>query len=357
VTSTDFVVSSRPAVKIDGIEDAGATQGLVYLRVDDSTEGLAHCELQVGNWGLKDGANGFLYFDRQTLDFGKELVIEVGGRKVFQGRISALEAGFPHSAPPVLTVLAEDRLQDLRMRRRTTAYADMSDSDIITQIASDHGLTPAVDVTGTTHKNLSRVGETDLAFLRRRAAELGAEIWVDDRTLHVAPRGSRTTSPRPTLSYGRELREVTVTADLAHQRSRVGVRGWDPTTKEEVFETIGDGALGAELSGGDSGASILASAGFKARLDDVWTNLAPTPDQARDMASARMRRIARRFVVARGVADAVAGLVVGARVDFDGTGPLFDGEYYVTETTYVFDAGLGLRVEFTGERPWLGRPR
>jgi Bacteriophage probable baseplate hub protein len=363
MSAVDYVVSSRPTITIAGQADAGVTQGLVYLRVDDSVDGLARCELQVGNWGLKSGSNDFLYFDRQTLEFGKELEVALAGSKVFAGRVSALEAGFPHAAPPVLTVLAEDRLLDLRRGRVTKLYENMSDSDIFSQIASDNGFTPAIDVNGPTHRSVVQHSETYLSFLRRRARRVGAEVWADGTTLHVATRASRSTGTPVQLGYGRELREFTATADVATQFTKVFVGGWAVDGKEAVAEQADDGDLGGETSSGDSGPSIMQSAGFKDRTDEINIEdaLAPavgatfTSAEAQAIAKARMLEYARRFVTARGVADAVAGLAVGAKVTVAGVGPLFEGEYYVTQVTHVFDAALGVRTEFGAERPWLGR--
>jgi uncharacterized protein len=355
MSSVDFVVTSRPTIRIAGRDDTGVTQGLVYMRIEDHTDGLAHCELQVGNWGLKGSETGFLYFDRRTLDFGKQLQVDVGRRTLFDGRITGLEAGFPESAPPVLTVLAEDRLQDLRLTRRTRTFVDMTDAAIFSQLATDHGLTPSIDADGPSHPVVTQVSESDLAFLRRRARLLGVELWATGSTLHIAPRGSRATGTPLTLGYARELREFTVLADLADQRSSVTVRGWDVSAKQEIAETADDGDLGSEAAGGDNGAAVLKAA-LAEHKEIVASDLPLTAAEASKVAKARLLEFARRFVSGRGVADIAPGIAVGTKVKIGGVGPLFEGEYYVTETTHVFDAAFGLRTEFSVERPWLGRP-
>ena len=48
---------------------------------------------------------------------------------------------------------------------------------------------------------------------------------------------------------------------------------------------------------------------------------------------------------------------VGTRtVRISNVGPLFDGEYYVTESLIVFNPLLGLQTEFGAERVAIGRP-
>ena len=112
--------------------------------------GLYRCEATFGNWGNVDGQIGFLYFDRALLEFGKDFAIKLGDASRSSTAASPrLEAHFPEGRPPEIAVLAEDRFQDLRMTRRTRTFADMSDADVMSSIARDHGLTPQIDVDRT----------------------------------------------------------------------------------------------------------------------------------------------------------------------------------------------------------------
>src|SRR5690349_12962634 len=128
------VIPAIPAITIDGQVNDELNQGLLSLEVSDSYEGLAHCEINIGNWGNQSGSTGYVYFDRATLDFGKRVEIRFGppGSQglIFSGRISALEGRFPNGDQRYITVLAEDRLQDLRMTRRTRTFENATDSDV-----------------------------------------------------------------------------------------------------------------------------------------------------------------------------------------------------------------------------------
>src|SRR5262245_17040808 len=115
------VFSARPVFEVGGQDNPDLAAGLLALLVVETAGGLYRCEALFGNWG----ASGFRYFDRRTLDFGKTFQVKLGSDKLFDGRITALEARFPEGGPPQINVLAEDRLQDLRMTRRTRTFADM----------------------------------------------------------------------------------------------------------------------------------------------------------------------------------------------------------------------------------------
>jgi phage protein D len=352
----DVLRSSHPTIRLAGTESESLTGGLMSARVCEDVHGLSSCELEIGNWGPTGGDEaGYLYFGRDVLDFGKALEIRIGSGTLFSGKITAIEARFGAGAAPTVVALAEDRFQDLRMTRRTRAFADVSDADVVAQIAGDHGLTPDAGISGPTHRLLAQLNQSDLAFLRERARALDAELWLTDSTLHVQPRAARR-SPPLTLTYGKDLHELQVAADLAHQRTSVGVTGWDVAGKHAIDERAGDGVISGEASGGDSGPAVLRKA-FGERRDGHANAVPQTGDEARARAEALLKRRARRFVVGHGTTDSQPGLRVGATVRLAGIGPLFEGEYYVSAVTHLFDGALGLRSELCVERAAVGRRR
>jgi phage protein D len=238
------------------------------------------------------------------------------------------------------------------MTRRTRTWENVTDSDVFSQIAGDHGLTPDVSASGPQHKVLAQVNQTDLAFMRDRARGIDAELWMDGTTLSVKSHASRGGAPlRRGLGAG--IRSLTVLADLAGQRSSLDVYGWDVSAKTALQESASDAALGGELKGGQSGATVLSSA-LGQRKESVAHAVPLTGGEARARAEAMFRQRARRFLSGHGVAEPDAALRVGATISVDALGPMFSGEFYVTEVRHVFDGVRGMRTEFAVERPGLG---
>jgi Bacteriophage probable baseplate hub protein len=352
------IYPARPKFFVDGEEKPALGEGLLSMHVEETSAGLYHGEAVFSNWGPKDGTTTFLYFDRQVLDFGKKLRIEAGGGvgagQIFEGRITAIEGRFLRERPHEVLVLAEDRLQDLRMTRRTRTFDDLSDSDLFQQVASQHSLQLDADLDGPTHKVLAQLNQSDLAFLRERARAADAELWVTGDALHVKAH-SRRNAGDVTLTLGRGLLECSVTADLAGQVSGFSVTGWDVSGKEAISFKATDTALGGELDGDDGGSRLLSSA--LGTRDQQVVHLAPfTSTEAQALAEAHYRRAARRFVVAHGLAEGDARVRVGAKLALAGVGPLFDGKYYVTRARHLFDSRTGLRTQFAAERPGIGKP-
>lgn len=355
--ATPAVYSARPTIWVDGLEQLQLSEGLVGLLVEETSAGLCRCEATFGNWGPRDGAVGFLYFDRQLLEFGKTIKIAAGGGDaagvIFQGRITGIEGRFPRARPPEVLVLAEDRLQDLRMTRRTRTFEQVTDADLFQQVASQHGLSASVDVSGPLHPVVAQVNQSDLAFLRDRARVVDAELWVEGDTLHAQAR-SRRRSRDVTLTYGQGLHEFSVLADLADQASGFTVSGWDVASKQAVQFRATQGALGGELNGSVGGSSVLTQA-IGARDQQMVHLLPRTLEEAQALAEAAYRRVARRFVVGEGTATGDARIGVGTMLTLENLGPMFrHGPYYVSRTRHTFDLAAGYLTQFTAERAGIG---
>ena len=348
------VAAAQPTIAIAGRADASLTNGLLQLRIEERLDGLYACEATFGNWGPVGQHSDFLYFDRRTLEFGRELAVRLREETLFSGRVTGLRADFREGAPPAIVVLAEDRFQDLRMTRRTRTFADLADADVMRRIAGDHGLSADVTVSGPTHKLLAQLNQSDLAFLRERARAIDAEVWIEGGRLRARAHRDRG-GARLRLAYGHGLRELEVAADLAHQRTAIDVAGWDVAAKQPLRERADDGVLGAELGQGQSGGAILKAA-FGERKETVAHAVPLTSAEARARVEAIFRHQARRFVAGRAVAETDARLRVGTTVALEGLGPLFAGDYYVTGCVHRFDRARGQRTELAVERPGLGRP-
>jgi phage protein D len=344
---------ARPTIAVGGQDDPVLADRLLGLLIVENVEGLYRCEALFGNWGPRNGSVSYLYLDRKVFDFGKAFRVKLGQDTLFEGRIMGLEAHYPNGSSPQLTVLAEDRFQDLRMRRRTRSFADVSDEAVMWQIAGEHGLAANVHVPGPTQKLLAQVNQSDLAFLRERARALGAEVWMEGKTLRAELR-TRRQGGTFRMAYGKELREFSVLADLAGQRSSVAVSGWDVRGKAALHYEAGDSVLSGELNGDASGASILTAA-LGARKESLVHTVPVTSQEAQAEAEAFFRMSARRFVTGRGVAEIDSRLRVGNQVDLQGLGSLFDGKYYLAEVRHMLEATHGFRTEFTAERAGLGK--
>lgn len=351
---------SRPKVLLAGKVNDALSIDILSVLVEETIDGLYRCEACFNNYGKRSDGAGYLYLGQDILDFGKDFAIQLGPgdqtRQVFKGRISSLEAEFPEGGSGQLIVLAEDRLQDLRLTRRTRSFEDVSDTDIIRQIAQEHSLTPDLDLNGPTYKVVAQVNQSNLAFMRERARSINAEVWVEDTKLLAKTRTGRASSVGAAIDlvYGVNLHSFSVCADLADQCTEVGVSGWDVAAKTAIEETGTENVISAELNGDKSGSAILQQA-FAERKERVVHTTPLTSQEARNIAQARYRERARRFVTGSGNADGDARIRVGSTLNMSGLGKLFSGKYYVVRVRHTYNGTYGYRTEFDLERPGLGQ--
>ena len=349
----------RPAIHIGGTPSPSLTQDLLSLTIEDGISSPARCTARFRNLGARDeGSAGYRYFDLDDFDFGEPLTVWQGVPpstlvRLFDGRIHLVEGCFGADSPPEVVIQAEDALQELRMRRRTRIFRDMSDAAIIGQIAQEHGLTPQVEGGGleTVHRQVAQFSQSDLSFLLDRLAASGTEVWIDGTTLVV------TDQPPPgepdVLVYGEGLLDFEVRGDLRGQATVFGVSGWDVRMKQPIARGAGEGDLPTG-DGGRSGGRVLEQA-FGQRLETVVDAAPATAEEAESLAVALHRSRSAEFVTGRGSAIPSPGLRVGRTVRLEGLGPLFSGPYQITTVRHLFDGETGLRTEFEVRRTRIGR--
>lgn len=357
-----MLAAHTPIFEIGGREQPELARDLLRLEIEEDTDGLRRLVARFVALGPR-GAEQHeqLYLDRALLDFGARIDVALGppdGRRtLFEGAISGIEADFTEGQDPEVVIFAEDALMSLRMTRRMRTYRQVSDGDVARQIAAAHGLEADVAADGPTYDVVQQWNQSDLAFLRDRALRLGAEVWIEGRSLKLKTRDHRRPT-QVTLVRGNQLIEAQLRADLAHQRTAVKVSGYDAGARAVIDEEAGDAVIRAEVSGGRTGPSILATA-FGERISYRVDQVPLADAEARDWAAAEMRRRARAFVTVTGTTDGTPDLVVGSELTLQAVGAIFEGGgYYVTRVRHSFDLrGEGHRTRFEAQRATISEAR
>lgn len=357
MTETLFY-NARPVFTLDGQDISDLARDILYLSVSETSDGLKSLEARFTAMGPMPGRSteSLLYLNGRELDFGKRLQVSIGPRSrqrfVFDGFISALEIQFDEAQEPEVCVFAEDKLMDLRMTRRSRTFEDMSDQQIAEELAGEHGLQTQVNAQGPTYNQIQQCNMSDLAFLRERGRLLQAEVWLDGDTLHFATRDQRQAT-NLTLIRGTDLIQVRILADLAHQRTKVHIGGFDANSVEAIDESAGEEAISAEAVGGRSGVSILQNT-FGQRISKRVMEVPLIAAEASAWAEAEMRRRARQFVTVNAIATGVADLIVGSTLNLEQVGEPFSGDgYYVTKVQQEFTLAYGHRTHFEAQRAFI----
>ena len=362
LTPSPLQASTIPEIKVDGQARAELSRDLSLLQIDEDINGMKRLHATLMAIGPREGARDeqLNWLDGQVLDFGKELKIMMGPstarEQMFSGKLSSLELLMAQGRTPEVSCCAEDSLMDLRMTRRFKTYENVSESDLLQQVASQHGLSAVADVSGPTWPLVQQWNQSDLAFLRERARRLAAEVWVEGSQLHMATRDKRNGNA-VTLIQGSNLHQVHLAADLAHQRSSVTVGGFDDAEQDPIDEDAASDAVNAEAQGHTHGIQVLERA-FAARKSYRVREVPLKGAEATALARAALLGRARRFVTACGVADGSTAIKVGSLLRLERVSPMFEGDgYYVTRVRHQFDLTNGYRTHFEAERVWIGSGR
>jgi phage protein D len=344
-----------PVFKVDDEARHDLSRDLVRLEIEEDTEGLRSLSARFLAFGPhgSEPEERLLYLDGDPFDFGKRLEVSLGSpeeeRVVFRGKISAIEADFEEALEPEVVVMAEDGLMPLRMTRRSKTWEKKTDAQIAKAIAGEHGLDASADAPGPCYDVVQQWNMSDLAFLRERARRIQAEVGFFEGKLQFKSRGTRT-GPEITLVRGNQLIAVQLRADLAHQRGKVRLSGYDATKRDRIEKEAGRDALGAEVSGGRSGPQIVESV-FPGAESWRVREVPLKDDEAEAWARAEMLRRGRRFVTVSGITNGTPDMIVGARLRLEGVGRPFEGApYYVTRVQHTYDLHSAHRTHFEAER-------
>ena len=371
VTATSPSLPSSPPVRASGSTGEleprlGGDLAAVAPRRGDDARVCSAARRRFLNWGPERDGRGPPAVRRTDASTSARSSRWSSARRrtsgpVFAGRITGIEAHYPMARPPELVVLAEDRFQDLRLRRGARGRSRTRPTRTCSSaIASANGLTPQAR-RRRADLSVARAGQPERPVLPPRARRR-------DRRRALGRRQRRSTSSSAAAAaraacgfiYGQNLLEFSVLADLAHQRTvrpglRLGRRGQGGDRREGGRRRRLVRAARRHERRRRPGTRLLAEATTRS---GSCRRSRSRKAEAKRMAEARYRergppvrarhRRRRRQHPGSGSAP---------RSSSAGLGPWFDGSYYVTAARHTFDlrARLPDRVRLRAARD-RGRP-
>jgi phage protein D len=349
------VYNPRPIVTIDGQRFDKVDELLLALDMREQEGGLSALELRFSNIASDAGGSAsYAFEDESAIKLGSTVTVSTGdisdSQEIFRGVITGLEAEFSHAAPPELLVLAEDRLQQARMARRTQVYSNMSVADIASQIAQRLSLQPQVNGLSASSGIWVQLNESDLAFLRRLLRQFDADVQIIADRLEAAPI-SEVQRQVIEMELFYDLRSVRFVVDLTNQVTEVTSSGWNAISGQ----TVSGSSQGANLGPGSgrSGATLLSQA-LGARSEHVGHIAVTTDAEAQALADTIFDQRARGFVTAEGTATGHPAIRVGSHLQLRGVSPRFENTYYVVSTHHRYDIQEGYMTDFKAESSALG---
>jgi phage protein D len=289
---------------------------------------------------LKIGASVKIGFISSTTD--SPVFKDSNEGTVIEGEITAIEAFYNEQSQAPVIVRGYDVSHRLYRGRHNRSFQNMTDSDIVKKIADEVGIQiGAIDPSGVVHDYVFQQNQTNMEFLRQRAARIGFEFFVQDGKLNFRnPKGDPQNNLK--LKWLKDIHSFRVRLTSAEQVKEVEVRAWDYSQKRPIVSTKNQENVITENRNGKGSDTSNKFKGQPSKpkmivVDQPLFN----PKEADIMAQALCDELGGQFIYADAKAEGNAHIRPGRVLQFEGKigesdiGP-YTGEYYITETRHTF---------------------
>jgi len=345
-TKTDSKLTPKFELLVEGSPaDAALLESIITIRVHQHLELADAIEVRLSN-------NDLTWTDGDTLAEGKKLTVKLGYEEgaemtqVASGEIVRRDCEFPIRGPAVLTVVAYDREHRLKRGVRSRTFLDMKDSEIVSQIVSEAGLSGDVEDSGTKHRYVFQSMQTNLSFIRERAMLNGFHVDVDRENSKVTFKKAVEGSAVTTLKWGENLLAFSPRMSSDEQVSKVTVRGWDMQAKVKLEGSADKGKIRYALDGADKGAKLAEDAwGAREVLYVRWPFHEAA--EAAAIADSLLNQHALRYCEGEASCQGEPKVDAGVVVRIEATSKRTDGDYYVSRVLHHYEPGVGYSTHFS----------
>ena len=358
--ATDYV--STPIITVDGVDPDlmnDFRRDILQISVEESLHLPAMFTLVINNpYAATDQETKTWKYDQDIIQIGK--VIKIGfipstnsdseqpnnqPTYLIDGEITAIETHFSGQTQAPIVIRGYDISHRLHRGLYIRSFQDYTDSDIVKKIAEEVGIeTHTIDSSGEKHEYVFQENQTNMAFLRERAARIGFEFFVQDGKLNFRnPQINEILQ----LVWLADFTSFRVRLTSAEQVKAVEVRSWDYERKEPIVARIPKETTQLTTS------EILTRTEYgKGRDYSQKFGLNPsepkllvvdqptaTIKEAEVMAQALFNELEGDFIYADTRGQGNPRIRPGKVVELDRMGR-YSGSYYVTESRHLFYEGI-----------------
>jgi phage protein D/phage baseplate assembly protein gpV len=334
---------SQVYIKLDG-QDAPTRMmdNLISVEVDDSLNLPDMFTINIRDQRLE-------YTDSDSLSIGTAVEIAVPGDNqrvtLISGEITSVETSFRHGAGATVLVRGYDQSHRLNRGNQTRSFNQVTDSDIATRIARDLGLRTQIDSTDEVYDYVLQNNQSNLEFLMERARHIGFRAYVEGDTLYFRQAPDDNGQP-PVLEFGVNLLEFNARLTTSGQTNGVEVRGWDPSTKQEIVGRASSAQDRPEVGESREGGALAENAFGNAGTRIIVNRVVNTQAEADALAQSACDEMGGDFIQAEGACSGNPAVIAGAIVQFRGLSDRFTGRYRISHALHRYDA-RGYTTRFT----------
>jgi phage protein D/phage baseplate assembly protein gpV len=290
----------------------------------------------------------FELFDRMTFSMGSKVEIAFSSEgdpvTVTRGEVTAISVEQGPSGRHELVISGFDVAHRLARGPKTRSFQNMTDADIVSQVASEYGFDTDIDPTGEVYDYVIQSSESDYAFLKRRAERIGFDMWIAEDKLSFKKVPRSHVSP-PALKWGTNLHKFKVRFSSTERCDEVTVRGWDPVGKATVVGRATEGDPGTTCqAASDLGDAARSAFGEVKRFAGQFP--VKTQAEADALAGSLLLRASGDEAIARGEALGDPLIAAGATVEISSVGEKLSGGYRITSAEHIYGSGTPYVTRF-----------
>ncbi len=267
---------------------------------------------------------------------GQSIEIKVGdpGVSIYKGEIVGFEGVYKGGQVTKLLIRGMNKMHRLLRKRKSITYTEKTDEAILQDVVKDAGIKLTwKHETKITYKHVYQHNQTDLEFLRTRAARLGCHVWcVGDDIFVKEPNFGDSSNKKLSVDKKNEIRGFTPRINSASVVKKVTVRGWNPETKELI---TGDASAVKSALGAEGAVDACGDLGKEETFTvdhPIWS-----AEEAKAIAKARLRDLNLQFITGEVECEAIFDVELGKTMEViansDASDP-FNGNYYVMGMTH-----------------------
>ena len=297
--------------------------------------------LPVMRWTHTSDAN--LFREGNSVSIAMGYVDDLQG--MIEGEITAISPTFPANGIPTVTISGNTRLHRLRGTNNTRTFQNTTDAEVAQKIAQANGLQAETEDTGIQYEYLIQPNQSDLDFLKQRAARIHFEILVQGKKLIF--RKAKECQPKTYTLVWAGVQQAFVSGpntlplksfapdlDALAPSSNVQHRSYDVMSKQALVSNADPSDQCSTMGGSQSGSQLPQSV-FQTPRNEVHVTT-PFGSQAEgdQLAKARLNHKAMQLIKGTAETIGIPDLRSGQVVQLVGLGPRFEGLYYIDQATH-----------------------
>jgi len=319
--------------------------------------------------------------DQDILSPGNQIEIRAGylpnEATLFKGIIVRHAVKILPNQHPFLEIECKDEAVKMTVGRKNKYFFEVTDQDVIEDIARSHGLKTNIASTSVNHEELVQFHVTDWDFLVLRAEANGQLVLAKDGELVVKQPDFDQSAKFPVV-YGTSLFEFEAEMDARDQYPAAKATAWSAENQELVeveasesgVQSIGGGGFGGALSGiANTAASIggalgISVPGGKPNLDysqvmglksyDIRHAGNLNQEELEKWAEAQFQKSKLAKKRGRVRFQGIADIYPGETISLQGVGKRHEGAVYLTAIRHeILDGNWYTHAQFGLQHEWF----